>query len=297
MKNMVYGVMGIRVRNGMFNAAWDKYPVRDAKDNIIASPYALQYCMKEEWKRRGSNVLGLKEVKEDGTYCTLKGKYELMFGKKSKKTDTLNNLLGCKDVLNFGVVYTEKPNIAIRGTVQFSTGINKYKDTEILERTVLSPYASDEGKSMTTNGEEIFLDEAHYIYDYVLNPNEYDQYINDEFEGYTEKHYEDFKETSLVAVTKTNSKTKKGCYNEFALFIKMKEDICFLALNDLQQYIEVYKEENKIIYDLTTLSSILNKIKDKIESVEMYYLDNVINIKGWSFENTNMRDILTRGVL
>ena len=313
--NNVYGLIGIGVRNAMWNAGWDKLPKRDGFEIIKGSTYALQYCIKNQWINRGENVLGIKTMQKDGTCSTLKQRYLDLFKKEDTKTDKKNfeskykknndikknekehkikceaeynklrenevgnvrkNLLSCKDILNFGTAYTGANSMSIKGVFQLTDGINKFEDTTIVEEKILSPYGNPktENPTMATNGTKYTTDEAHYVYDFSLFPKEYDKYICDGFKGYTREEYEDLKQTSLIAVSNYNSKAKAGCKNEFAMFIEVKEDNNYLLdLNCLQDYIEIYKGD-KVIYDLTKLidtEEILNKLEDKIESIEIYY--------------------------
>ena len=150
---------------------------------------------------------------------------------------------------------------------------------------------------MNTNGTKYITDEAHYVYDFSVFPKEYDKYINDGFEGYTEEDYEDFKKAGLIGVSNYNSKAKAGCKNEFAMFIKIKEDNNYLLdLNCLQDYVKVYKnDEEKIIYDLTTIGNLLNDVSDKIEDIEVYYNPRTVELKGiYKDKLVKVFDLITR---
>jgi CRISPR-associated protein Csh2 len=317
MKNNVYGLLGIGVRNSMWNAGFDKLPKRDGQDIIKGSSYALQFCIKNQWYNKGERVLGIKTFQANGDCSDINQRYFDLFNeedvtepKKDKKESdeqynlrkqtrierTRNNIVGCKDVLNFGIAYTGANSMSIRGIVQLADGINKYEDTNIVEEQILSPYSNSnkEDTTMSTLGTKYTTDEAHYVYDFSVFPTEYNKYINSEFKGYTKDDYEDFKKTSLIAVSNYNSKAKSGCKNEFAMFIKVKENQNYLLdLNCLQDYVQVYKED-KIVYDLTLLEDLLLKLTDKIEDIEMYYNIRTIKVKG-EFESLNIRkfDLIT----
>lgn len=311
MNNNVFGLIGLGVRNSNWNAGFDKLPKRDGNDIIKGSTYALQYCMKNQWMNRGERILGMKTHKVNGSCNKLSERYFDIFNEEDKKVDAKdkddvkqkkieavrNNLLSCKDINNFGIAYTGANSMSIKGVVQFTDGINKFEDTNIVEEQILSPYANSSKEDTTTStlGTKFTTDEAHYVYDFSLFPKEYSKYITEGYKGYTEEDYKDFKETSLIAVSNYNSKAKAGCKNEFAMFIEVKEECNYLLdLNYLQDYVKVYKED-KTIYDLTLLGELLNKVIDKIKNIEVYYNPRTILVNGLDEINTiNKFDIITR---
>ena len=311
MNNNVYGLIGLGVKNANWNAGWDKLPKRNGEDIIKGSSYALQYCIKNQWNNIGEKVLGIKTMQKEGTCTTLIQRYTDLFDEEDKgvnKKDkdkeekiqrVQNNLLSCKDVLNFGVAYTGATSINIKGLVQFTDGENKFEETNIIEEKILSPFGNPKADdpTMNTNGTKYTTDEAHYLYDFSLFPKEYDKYINDEFEGYAVKDYEDFKKASLIAVSNYNSKAKAGCKNEFGMFIKVKENNNYLLdLNCLQDYVKVYKnDEDRIVYNLGAINNIIDNVKDKIENIEIYYNPRTIELEGFNKnEKTNIFDLITR---
>ena len=299
MKNNIYGILGVEAINSSWNNDFDGMPKTDGNGVIKGSPYALEYVIKRLWDSKGEKVLGLKTKDENkGNWMTLEGKYNYLFEEIKKKTtqqEVLENLMSCIDCKNFGVVFAKKDyNFGVRGVVQISDGINVWEDTNVTTETILSPYTNSnkDTSSMTTNGTRTLTDEAHYLYPFTITPNCYDEFSNIE---YSEEDYENFKETSLKAVTLYNSKTKAGCKNEFGLFIKVKEEYKYqLALGDLTQYVKVYKsEDNKVTYDLTGLNSLLNECKDKIETIELYYRRLKNEVIGLDLEEVKRFDIIT----
>lgn len=297
LENNIYGVLGIEVINGNLNAGFDKYPKTDGNGILKASCVSLKYPIKLLMYKQNNTVLGMKSLDEKGKYKKQSSKYESMFGKFDEKTG-ISNLFSCKDVLNFGQVYADK-SIAIRGIVQLQDAINKYDNSNIIVEQLGAQYASGEGKGATTLGERYLVDEAHYFSSFDIISDTYDDFINDKtgFKGYTEEDYEYFKDSSLKAQTLYNSLSKKGCNNEFGLFVKAKSKENYnLALGDLSQYIKTYKnDEDILIYDTTELEYLLNDCSGKIESVEIYYKTKNI-LKG--FENSNISvkkfNIITR---
>ncbi|BDR74292.1 hypothetical protein K144316041_p21310 (plasmid) [Clostridium tetani] len=311
MNNNVYGIMGIGVKNGNWNAGWDQRPKTNGEDIIKGSSYALQYCIKNQWNNIGKKVFGIKTMQKEGTCTTLTQRYTFLFDEEDKginkkdkdKVEKIkrvkNNLLSCKDVLHFGVAYTGATNMNIKGLVQFTDGENKFEETNIIDEKILSPFGNPKADdpTMNTNGTKYITDEAHYIYDFSVFPKEYNKYIDDGFDGYTEEDYEDFKKVSLIAVSNYNSKAKAGCKNEFAMFIKIKEGSNYLLdLNNLQDYVKVYKDDDdKIFYDLSMINNLIDNVKEKIEDIEIYYNPRTVELEGFNKnEKTTIFDLITR---
>ena len=304
MNNNIYGLIGIGSINSNWNADFDGSPKTDGNGNIKGSPYALEYCIKNVWNLKGDRVLGIREKDGKGQYYLKQSqKYTSVFGselnKNTSNEEVLTNLLSCKDVLNFGCVFTggkgEDNSIHLQGIVQIADGLNKYNDTVINTETILSPYASGDKKTMTTNGVRVTTNEAHYLYPFTITPNQLDD--RGKNISYSNEDYEDFKDISLKAVTLYNSKTKVGCKNEFGLFVKVKEEYNYiLALGDLSEYVSIYKDEEQLVYDLTKLNELLVDCKEKIESIEMYYKSNINKVVGLDVKELNVKqfDIITR---
>jgi len=170
-------------------------------------------------------------------------------------------------------------NISITGAVQFGQGFNKFDDTNIEVQDILSPFtdskAEEKGKDakQSTLGTKITVDEAHYFYGFSINPKAYDEYkhILDEFKGYTEEDYKEFKKVAFVSATAYSTNSKFGCENEFALFVKCKDDECYLP--DLSDYIKFDSDKREI-----NLADVEKLIKDKYSSVEVYYNSFKLNV-------------------
>lgn len=296
LKSNIYAILGVGAKNSNWNADFDGNPKTDGNGNIKGSPYALQFCIKKSWFNRGEMVLGVR-TNNGKNVNQLKDRYENLFDTKIDKNtsicDIKSNLDKTRDCKNFGYVFAPKGAVSTQsqGVVQICDGLNKYEDTVINTETILSPYASAEDNGMSTNGARVTTDEAHYLYPVTITPNGSD---------YTEEDYIDFKETSLNAVSLYNSKSKTGCTNEIGIFVKVKEEYNYiLALGDLTDYVDVYKEENKLIHDLTRLEVLLNDCKEKIIDVEIYYKSKNNSIKGFENSKLNIRkfNIVTRKVL
>lgn len=293
-KNRVYGVAGIGCINSNWNADFTGYPKSLSNGAIFGSDKAFKYSIKKLWENEGKKILYSKyynpipqKDKKSGelylqTY-NLSEKYENIFNTKLKKNtdpiEILKNLFSAEDVLNFGATFASSDNdknsknLSITGAVQVMQGMNIYDDTETEVQDILSPFVNPnkENAKATSIGKKITVNEAHYLYGFTINPQNYDIYNNiiDNFEGYTEEAYNNFKRGCCIGATALNTNSKAGCENEFALFVKLKED-SYKHLPDLARYIKFEKTEDSAIYDLTKLGEFLSDFEEDIESIEVY---------------------------
>lgn len=286
MNQRVYGVLGISSIMANWNADFSGYPKSMSDGTVYGSDKALKYPMKKMWENEGQKVLYIKSMKftKDGALVpnSLAERYNVLFGEnaleKSKDSrEVLTNLLSTVDVKNFGATFAEaKNNFSITGAVQFGQGFNKYEDTQAEEQQILSPFrdgSKDKKKDgeakNSTLGTKITSNEAHYFYPFVINPLAYKEFVAlGVTDGYTEEDYQNFKRTALVATTSYATNAKEGCENEFAIFVETESD---LYLPNLSEYIDFKKEDGKNMIHLTKCMEILDELKDKIKSVEVYY--------------------------
>ena len=110
-------------------------------------------------------------------------------------------------------------------------------------------------------------------------------------EGYTEEDYAKFKEAALTSATSFNTNSKVGCENELAVFIETDKEA---YLPDLAQYVFFKKSDDEQEKDTIELNfdRILNDVKDKIKSVEIYYNPYTTNIST-DIPNAKMKNIFT----
>lgn len=291
MDKRVYGVIGISSIMANWNADFAGYPKTTSNGDTFGSDKALKYPMKKMWDNNGEKVLYIKSMKlsEDKKKeiqlvpRSLKERYEYIFGVNDLKEckdskEVLTNLFKAIDVKNFGATFAESGNnISITGAVQIGQGFNKYEGTNPEEQQILSPFRdgskdnakedSEEAKNSTL-GTKIVSDEAHYFYPFVINPLAYKEFVGlGVTEGYTEDDYKRFKSAALVSATSFATNSKIGCENEFAIFVETEKD---LYLPNLSEYIEFIKSEEKNTIKISA-SSLINSLKDRIHSVEMYY--------------------------
>jgi len=289
MNNRVYGVVGIKSCMSNWNADFTGRPKSISNGDIFGSDKAFKFPCKKKWQNEDEKVMYIKTYKistkgkeeeaEKLQPKELKERYEELFGyelsKKISSNQVLKDLFSCIDVLNFGATFAQEgQNISITGAVQVGQGFNKYNNTVVEVQDILSPFRNSkkEDADASSLGTKIMVDEAHYVYPFSVNPENYNDYVKivEGFEGYTQEAYDKLKQACLVAATAYNTNSKSGCENEFAIFIECKEG-SKAYLPPLDQYVEFIKADNLNKIDLTRLSELLKSVNDKIKAVEIYY--------------------------
>lgn len=280
MKNRVYGVVGIKSIMANWNADFSGRCKATSNGDVFGSDKAFKYPIKKMWEFNGEKILYVKSYKKEKNEIQpkdLEERYEELFKEKidknTPKEKIYSNLFSALDVKNFGATFAVKTcNISITGAVQIGQGYNKYKDINIEVQDILSPFrdSKNEDAKNSTLGTKIVADEAHYMYPFSVNPQNYDIYKEIYPNGYEKEDYEKFKKACLVAATAYNTNSKVGCENEFALFVECKEN-SKLYLANLDQYITFEKGEKLDKIDVTKLVEILKNKLEEIEKIEIYY--------------------------
>ena len=301
MKKRVYGEVGISSIMANFNADFDGYPKTNSDDRVFGSDKALKYPIKKMWEQAGEKVLYIKSMKLEKDKIaprSLAERYKFIFEKSVEKgEEVLKNLFLAIDVKNFGATFAEKgSNVAIVGAVQIGQGFNFYEGHEAFEQEILSPFrdaskdSTDKEKENSTIGTKIQSNEAHYFFPFTINPKAYEEYIEmGVTEGYSEEDYKKLKEALLSASTAFDTNSKKGCDNEFALFVEAEEDY---YLPNLDRYISFEKGEEKNIITLTC-DDLLNNMGDKIKGIELYFNPNLTEVNH-NIQNVKSYHIVTR---
>lgn len=267
-KNKVCGMLGVEAINSNFNANFEGEP-KNINGKLIARDVCFKYAMKVAMNNDGEKIMGLKRMNKKNEAMTLKQVYEYLFDTKlTKKTtpdEIRNNILNCRDIKFFGATFASEVSTEVHGAIQLSTAVNVLMNSTIYLDNILSPYASSTGNKMSTNGEEFIVDKAHYIYNFIIDPQQYDKYDV----KFTEEDYQIFKKYSLDCVTRLNSRTRVGCTNHFAMFIELQENQ-YINPN-LRQRLIVDENKDNITYDLSKISKFLNDVNERIKNIEIYY--------------------------
>ncbi len=306
MDKRIYGVIGIKSVMANWNADFEGNPKSISDGKIFGSDKALKYPMKKMWEQQAEKVLYIKSYKADEKDNklrprSLKERYEYIFEvqdlKQQKNSkDVLRNLFSAIDVKNFGATFAEEGNnISIIGAVQIAQGFNKYDDSQTEEQQILSPFrdGTKDDAEQSTLGTKIVSNEAHYAYHFAINPDAYADFVKmGVTDGYTQQDYEKFKEAALISATSFNTNSKIGCENELAVFVETDKNA---YLPDLAQYVFFKKSENEGEKDTIELKfdKILNDVKDKIKSVEIYY-NPYTTVISTDIENAKMLNIFTQ---
>ncbi len=288
MLNRVYGLIGISSVMANWNADFTGRPKSISNGEIYGSDKAIKYSIKKVWENNGEKVLYLKsykidEKKEKGKIQPkgLEERYEEIFSpsklmEKTTSKEVLKNLFSAIDVMNFGATFAVKnQNISINGAVQIGQGFNKYEDSNVEIQDILSPFRNPkkDDADASSLGKKIMSDEAHYVYNFSINPNNYNDYVGlvDDFKGYTKEAYDKFKYAALIGATALNTNSKSGCENELAVFIECKEK-SELYLPNIDKYVFFEKGDKKNIINLESLSFLNDaKFSDNIDNIEIYY--------------------------
>ena len=90
---------------------------------------------------------------------------------------------------------------------------------------------------------------------------------------------EKLKEAMRRGVTYYDSTSKAGCENEMLVWIQLKED-SKAVLPSLMELIllEPEKKEGKCVYDFTNLEEMIERLKDEIECMEVYYDKQTVSV-------------------
>lgn len=273
-----YMVLGIKAINSNFNADFTNRPKTLPSGEIFASDKVLKYAMRKFWMENNKNVFMMRSLdpNKDFSIRTLDERYESLFGKikKENKTEVYKNLFTQTDIRQFGAAFAVKnTNLSITGAVQISQGVNKYRDSEIFEQTILSPFknSNQESAQNTTLGSMTLVDECHYFYDIVVNPKSYQEYIDANItKAYDTDDLKDLKTAALDSVTALNTNPKRGCDNEFLMIINTEDD---KYLPNLKELISLRKEDEKIILKFEE-ESILNDLDIEIYKDPKIILEN-----------------------
>lgn len=302
--NRVYGIRAIRVKNGNLNSGFDNRPKSLADGTFYNSDVSTKYLDRDFFKKTGNNVLIKKHLKldKDGNIYSATQQEIIEDKVKGDVPDKIVNIINeFPDVQNYGAALTGNINFGITGAVQYGIGVNVLEESNVITGDIISPYGTgnnkkkkkkddneiEDSKNSATNiGKSLFIDNALYVQDFRVEPyniNSLKEVYGDRLNGYTNEAYELFKKAVLFSASLINTRTKKDCYDEFAIFINLKEDSIY-SINDLLGLLKINENDKKFVIDLEQLK-VLDKIKD-VESIELY------DSNSCSFENIPAKAII-----
>jgi len=318
-KKFAQGMFVVKSKNSSFNSDFSGLPRRlpDNTGTIYATDKALKYCVRKYLEDHDGKVFVWRRNDEKGEPITLEENYKMFIDmlkekdlldkdykidKNEEKTSILKNLLNGIDVRLFGATFAKKSktegeskNVSITGTVQISYGINKLDENLYYNNDILSPYLDEKEKGKNkqrTLGNETKTLEAHYVYDFVINPN---NLIDDlSFLGrleredllLSEKDIELFKEAMCKGVSYVTSASKIGSESELFMFIEMNSEehegkVKSHILPLMKDLVKVESKNGKTTINLgEVFKSLKDNYKDYISAVELYFDNNVTDVIG-----------------
>jgi len=309
-KNRVFGCVIVKSINSNYNADFSHQPRTLPNGVVYATDKALKYAVRHYIRDIYANKIVEKESKtkilyytrknETGNPLTLDNTFKFFFkefptkvDKKGKssidKEEMLKQLLSFWDVRVFGCTYAGETNISIHGTAQINHGINIWKENNIFSEQIKSAFADGEDAEMTTLGRQSKLQEGHYLHHFSVNPKNLDGKIHDV--SLETDDVEKLKEGFRKGVTYYDSASKAGTDNEFLLWVKLNET-SKTVLPNFTNLLKLDKNtQGKIEIDLTDFTTVFEKNKTEIETVEIYYLPESVIIKGAPTVKIKMYDL------
>lgn len=307
-RKFAQGLLIVRAKNSSFNSDFSGLPRRlpDEFGTIYATDKALKYCVRKYLVDKNEKIFTWRRYNEKGLPLNINENYEVFFGAKpadgNNKEHVVTNLSSALDVRLFGVTFAGDTNVSLTGTTQITYGVNKLDENLFFNNAILSPYANPkkEDAKQQTLGNETKTKEAHYVYDFVINPNNLISSL--EFIRKKEKFLlqesdvELFKEAMCRGVSAVQSASKIGSDSELFLFIEMKatekggkiESHILPLMKDL---VKVSNQDGKTTVDLGNLFDVLaTSYKKYIDNIEIYCDDttNVIGVKDLSVKRKHI---------
>lgn len=224
---------------------------------------------------------------------------------KGSKTDVAKALLSCFDVRTTGFTFAgkgkdKKDNIAfsVHGPVQINYGVNLWKDAQKYTDQIMSPFRNpdekSEDKQASTLGRQSRLDEGHYLHHFSINPQnlrDITSLAGADCAKLTDEDIAKLKEAMRRGATWYDSASKAGCENEMLVWVQLKEESKVVLPNFSELIVlQSEKEDEKCVYDFAKLRSVLKKIANEIESIDIFYNNQTCQIKNLP-ENANQNDL------
>lgn len=297
-KKFAQGIIIVKAQNSSFNSDFSGLPRRLPNNDgtIYATDKALKYCIRRYLHDKGENVFVWRRYNKDGNPCKITENYEQVFGEKAKtKQGVIAKLASTIDVRLFGATYPESDkNVSITGTTQISYGVNKFAENLFFNNQIMSPYANSEKKEeakQQTLGNETKTLEAHYVYDFVINPNNLinSLALNEKVSDtplLQESDIELFKEAMCRGVSHVTSASKIGSDAELLMFVEMNANekagrIESYILPMMKDHVKINKNGRKTTIDLEEIFTVFKKdYKKQISGVELYYDNNETELSG-----------------
>ena len=293
-KNRVYGCVVVKAVNANYNADFNGLPRRLKSDgSFYATDKSFKWLVRNYIKKNYSDekVLFTKVFDKDfKDTVDLKEAFEIVTETNSlkdlKKKDILPKLLDCIDVRLFGAVFSpenakkdnkdENKNISIHGVVQVNHATDLYKKGKVYTDEILAPFTAIGSMSKVT--------EAHYIHNFSVNPKNLSSWksILEDIKTISSNDIAILKNAFNNSATFYDSHSKAGIENELSIYVTLNEN-SILTLPSFSQFIRFEKDKDEnISFDITKLINYLSKYEYEIEKIELFYIDELMDIKNSS---------------
>jgi len=285
-KNRVYGCVVAKAINANYNADFSGLPRRLKSDgSFYATDKSLKWLIKNYIKKNYSQekILFTKVYDDKLNSMKLKEAFEHLSEQKIDKDNIKNTLfpklLEFIDVRLFGAVFSPEGkkdnNISIHGPVQIAHATDLYKKGRVYTDEILSPFTSIGNMSKAT--------EAHYIHNFSINPKNLNSWKEvfengDNLKVISQRDITILKNALNNSATYYDSHSKVGIENELSIYVTLNED-SLLTLPSFSQFVSFKKgvEENDSL-DITKLITYLSKYEKDITKIEIYYVDELLNV-------------------
>jgi len=308
-RNRVFGVAIVKAINANYNADFTHQPRTLPDGTVYATDKALKYSVRHYLTDRypDDNIFFYKRLNQDMNPLTLAETYQQIFGnfEEEEKPEVLRKLLSCPDVRFFGATFAAKSrsktiNLSIHGPVQINHGLNRFPKGEIYSEQIMSPFRNpgdnpDSEKGATTLGQQSKLREGHYVHHFSINPQNLDGMtaLAENATGLTDGDIAKLKEALCFGVTYYDSAAKAGTDNELLLWVQLKES-SKAVLPVFTEFIAVSREEQTVSIDFGELKSILEKMADQTDKIEVFYQPENTKVKNLP-ETAVHLDLVTNG--
>ena len=287
-KNRVYGCVVVKAINANYNADFSGLPRRLKSDgSFYATDKSFKWLVRNYIKKNYNDekVLFTKHFHNKIETDNLKDSYNKMFPENkvqkitkenNNKDEVFKNLTECIDVRLFGATFTpdkaEGNNISIHGNVQINHATDLYKKGRVYTDEILAPFTAIGSMSKAT--------EAHYIHNFSVNPQNLSSWKDtvSDIKLLSNNDIAILKNAFNNSATFYDSHSKAGVENELSIYVTLKENST-LTLPSFAQFITFEKDkEGNNSFDITNLISYLDKYKEQIKSIELYYIEELLKV-------------------
>ncbi len=302
-KNRVFGCAIVKAVNANYNADFSGQPRTLPSGIVYATDKAFKFTVKNYLKEAypEDTIFYFKTLNENLNPISLDEAYKKHFNKNADKNkkEVSKNLLSCIDIRLFGATFAGQTNISVHGPVQVNHAVNIWPENQIYNEQITSPFSNksndpDAEKGMTTIGRQARLEEGHYLHHFSINPQnlrEITSLAGADCKKLSDDDVSKLKEAMRRGATWYDSASKAGCENELLVWVQLKEQSRIVFPNFTNLIILKDKKENgKCVYDFDKLKIAVEKISDEIESIAVFYNEQICNLVNLP-EKTELNDL------